>query len=363
MLLALGLASCLISLFVSNTATTAMLLPIGLTILKAMGTAGAGHPVATSVLLMLTWGSSVAVGTIIGTPPNVIGVGLIEKATGTSINFVQWAAFGMPITLAMLLIAWLQLRIWPKGITPNVVAAGDLGAQELKSLGKMKPSEKITLGAFLVALLFWLLPGGLEYGLGKDHALAKAASERFPEAVAALLGASLLFLIPCKDKPEQRAMTWKRANQIEWGTILLFAGGLALGAAVKETKLAELVGTQMAHSFGLKGLWELTALSILMGLVLSELASNTAAANIMVPVAIALAQGAGVNPIPAALGATIGANLGFMLPISTAPNAIVYSSGLIPPKVMLRAGLIFDIVGFLVTMACLRMILPLMGLA
>ena len=118
----------------------------------------------------------------------------------------------------------------------------------------------------------------------------------------------------------------------------------------------------MAESRQVKDVWGITALTAALGIVVSELASNTAAASTVVPVAIALAQGAGVNPVPAALGATIGSNLGFMLPVSTPPNAIVYSSGLGPAKTMMRAGLVFDVVGFLVTMACLRLILPLMGL-
>lgn len=362
-LLCLGIIACGISLFVSNTATTAMLLPIGRTILRTMNSERRGDPIATSVMLMLTWGSSIAVGTIIGTPPNVIGVGLIREATGTSINFVQWAAFAMPITVAMLIIAWLQLRTWRGHAEPDTHAARKYASQQLVELGPLRDSEKSTITAFGVALTLWLLPGIVEYMVGSGTPTAKMWADRVPEAVAALAGALVLFIIPCRDRADRRAMTWKSATQIEWGTILLFAGGLALGKATFDSGLAKSVGQSLAELTGATNVWSITALSIAMGIVLSELASNTASATTVTPVAIALAQGVGVSPIPPALGAVIGSNLGFMLPISTAPNAIVYSSNLVPAHVMLRAGVLFDVIGFAVTFVSLRLLLPGLGLA
>lgn len=362
-LLSLGVIACVISLFVSNTATTAMLLPIGVTILRAIGVEKRGHPVSTSYLLMLTWGSSIAVGTIIGTPPNVIGVGLIREATGKTITFFDWAIFAMPITILMLLFAWMHLRWWKKVEPPKTESAQEIAVRELRAMGPISDAQRNTMIAFFVALSLWLLPGIFEYSLGSASEIAKQWKSRVPEAVAALAGASLLFVLPCRGTPSGRAMTWNQARKIEWGTILLFAGGLALGKATFDSGLAQSVGDWVAATTGAKDVWVITAITTAMAIILSELASNTASANTMVPISIAIALGAGVNPIPPALGATIGSNLGFMLPISTPPNAIVYSSGLIPPGVMLRAGLIYDLVGFAVTMTCLRLLLPPMGLA
>jgi sodium-dependent dicarboxylate transporter 2/3/5 len=362
--LTLGVLACGISLFVSNTATTAMLLPIGLTILKAIGTIKRGDPITTSLLLMLTWGSSVAVGTIIGTPPNVLGVGMIRENANVSVNFLQWAAFAMPITILMLGFAWFNLTRWGKSVhVPDTDEAHPFATEELKKLGPLRDSEKVTVLAFTVAITLWILPGAMEYILGSGTPAAKAWADRVPEAVAALLGASVLFAIPCRDTASKRAMTWSQATTVEWGTILLFAGGLALGKATFDSGLAKVAGESVAQALGAADVWTITAISIGLAILISELASNTASATIMVPVAMSLAQGAGVSPIPPALGATIGSNLGFMLPISTAPNAIVYSSGLIPPGVMLRAGIWFDLIGFAVTLACLRVILPMIGLA
>lgn len=362
LLLTLGVISCVISLFVSNTATTAMLLPIGLTILRAMNLQQRDHPVSNSYLLMLTWGSSIAVGTIVGTPPNVLGVGLIRQATGQSINFVEWAIFAMPITIALLVVAWLILRRWRCEV-PSTQEARAVAIEEYERLGPTKPSERATMLAFSVALVLWIVPGLAEYTLGAAAPLTKQLTSRIPEAVAALVGAVLLFVLPCSDTESGRAISWREASGIEWGTILLFAGGLALGEATQASGLAATVGHSIAGFFGATDVWAITAIAIAMGIVVSELASNTAAANIVVPVAIALGIGAGVSPIPPALGATIGCNLGFMLPISTPPNAIIYSSGLVRPGVMLRSGLIFDVLGFALTWLALRLILPAMGLA
>lgn len=362
-LLSFGAIACSISLFVSNTATAAMLLPIAITLLKNISKIQANQNFSSSILLMLAWGSSIAVGTIIGTPPNVVGVGMIAETTGTRINFLTWAAFGMPITIVMLVVAWLMLKPRKSQDTMATGSVSEYARQEKAKLGPIKPSERATIIAFICAISLWLIPGFIEYGYGSASATAKLWNARLPEAVAALIGTVLLFMIPCSDTPSKRAMTWQSATKVEWGTILLFAGGLALGKAAFDSGLAKIMGESVATALGANDIWTITALATLLGIIVSELASNTASANVMVPVAMAIAQGAGVSPIAPALGAIIGSNLGFMLPISTPPNAIVYSTGLIPAKVMMKKGLVFDIVGFIVTMVCLRIFLPILGLA
>jgi len=362
LLLTMGGISCGISLLVSNTATTVMLLPIGMTILTATGAALRGSSLSTGMLLMLTWGSSIAVGTIVGTPPNVLGVGLIREATGTSINFLQWMAFGMPITVVMLLSAWLCLKPW-KGKPTSAREARSFAQEEYSRLGKLRCPEKVTLAGFGVAMTLWIVPGLSEYILGQEAEITRFLVERMPEAVAALLGAATLFLLPCRDLPGGRAMTWRQAATIEWGTILLFAGGLALGKAAFDSGLAKRAGEAFVQATGASDQWMIVAIATLMAIIVSELASNTASANVVVPVAIALAEGANVNVIPVALGAIIGSNLGFMLPISTPPNAVVYSSGLIPARIMIARGAVFDCIGFVVTVGMLRILLPPLGLA
>ncbi|MBI3287082.1 MAG: anion permease [Chloroflexi bacterium] len=156
-------------------------------------------------------------------------------------------------------------------------------------------------------------------------------------------------------------MTWRQAARIDWGTILLFGGGLALGRLMFDTKLAEAIGNMVVRTSRAESLWELTAVAIVIGVVLSEASSNTASASMVIPTVITVAQGMGLSPIPPALGAALGASFGFMLPTSTPPNAIVYGSGLIPPREMITSGIWLDVTGAILIWVGLRVFCPLLG--
>ncbi len=358
LLLALGILTCVISLFVSNTATTAMFLPIGLSLLSALPKERGTFPIG--VMLMLTWGSSVAVGVPVGTPPNLIAMAQIEAATGIKITFAQWMAFGMPITILMVFAAWVVLRVmYGKGAPPTQDARTEAVAR-LADMGPMNAAQRNALIAFVTAFLLWIIPDISGVVLGSDHPKAKWLVSHIPASVAALAAASLLFVLPVSNKKEK--MTWRDATQIDWGTILLFGGGIALGQAMFASGLAKDLGELAAQSSGANSLWTITALVTAAAIILSELASNTAAATTLLPMAIGLAQGAHVSPIAPALGVAIGASMGFMLPVSTAPNAIVYSSGLVPSKEMMKSGFMLDVIGFGVTMLGLWLVLPRLGL-
>ena len=153
------------------------------------------------------------------------------------------------------------------------------------------------------------------------------------------------------------------AAKIDWGTILLFGGGLSLGNLMFETGVAKWLAASITDWTGLQSLWGLTATGVLLAIIMTEAASNTACANMIIPVMIALAQGAGVNPVPPAIGACLGANCAFMLPVSTPPNAIVYGSGMVPITKMITLGVMFDLCSFVVIMLLLRLLCPLLGLA
>lgn len=352
----LALITCSLSLLISNTAVTAMMLPIGLAMLRTVQGQGPASNLGVAVMLILTWGSSVAVGVPVGTPPNLIGISLLEKAGEPRIGFGQWAAFAMPITVLALLgcvalLAGLYLRKPGAYDDPRSIAQ-----QALREKGPLSGAERIVLGAFCTALVLWIVPDACELALGKNHPWTAAVQAALPASVAALVSAALLFVIPNREGP---ALSWSQASTIDWGTILLFGSGIALGQAMFGSGLAKDLGELAARVSGAQTVWALTALCIALAIILSELASNTAAATTAVPIAIGLSQGAGVSPIPAALGAALGASFGFMLPVSTAPNAIVYSSGLVPSREMLRAGLLLDVVGFAVIWLGLRLFLPL----
>jgi sodium-dependent dicarboxylate transporter 2/3/5 len=326
-----------------------------------MGVHDRGAPYATGLLLMVTWGSSVAVGTIVGTPPNLIAISHLQHTVGMRIGFLEWMAFGIPITFTMLGVCWLVLRLLYGRSAPATSRIAPHAAQVFQRMGPLGAGERNALVAFLTAVTLWVLPGVAELLVGSEHPIAAVLTARLDPAVAALTGAILLFALPSRGD-RSGVLTWKEAAAIDWGTILLFGGGIALGRAIFDSGLAESLGRALARASGAGTVWGITALVTAVAIAFSELASNTASAATTVPLAIGLAVGAGVSPIGPALGAGLGASFGFMLPISTPPNAIVYSSGLIPPGQMMRTGFIIDLAGFAVTMLWLFLILPAIGL-
>jgi len=193
----------------------------------------------------------------------------------------------------------------------------------------------------------WVGPGLLSILLGRDHAVSQMVLETMPESVAALLGVVVLFLLPINN--EQRStITWKEASRIDWGTILLFGGGLALGSLSASTGLARVMGEGITGLLSTDSVVPLTFAACLFTVVLSEAMSNTAATNIAVPIVISVAQAAGVDPIVPAIAAALSASVAIVLPVSTPPNAIVYSSGRVPITTMIRYGLLLDAVAVLV---------------
>lgn len=368
-----GGAAALLSMWISNTAATAILLPIALGILQAMDDlARKAHEQAptlarrggwaTGVMLMIAYGASIGgIGTPVGTPPNLIGMGMLETMAGHTITFFQWMLFALPLVGMMFVVLALLLR-WLHPPPIREVAGARAHIQRLrKELGPWTRGQWGTLLAFLTAVVLWVTPGGVALVLGTEAPLYQAFKQHFNTGTTALLAATLLFLIPLGTTPRRGLLTWKEAVQIDWGTILLFGGGLSLGRLLFETGLARALGDTLQQWMGIEGVWSITALAIGFGILISETTSNTASANMVVPVMIALAQSLEVSPIPPALGATLGASFGFMLPVSTPPNAIAYGSGLVPIQAMIRAGILFDLLGGITIWVGLRILCPLFG--
>jgi len=374
LLFAYGAICAFISMWISNTATCAMMFPIGLGIIRAMSeitSQRTGRPVesknlrfGTSMMLMAAYASSAGgIGTPVGTPPNLIGISLIEKFTGVRIPFFKWMLFAVPLLVVMYLLLFALLYVLHRPEEREVRGGAEFVRAELAKLGRWTRGQKLALFAFATAVVLWTAPGFIALIWGSSSAPALAYNARVPEAVAAVLAALLLFVLPVDWKKREFAMSWKQAVRIDWGVLLLYGGGIAFGDLMIRTKLADAVGHSLLGLSGAKSLWGITLAAIFIAVLVSESASNTASANMVVPVIIALAVAAGVNPLPPAIGATLGASWGFMLPVSTAPNAMVYGSGLVPITKMIRAGILFDLLGGLVIWLGLRVLLPLVGLA
>jgi len=222
--------------------------------------------------------------------------------------------------------------------------------------------EWYTFGVFLLAVLLWVLPALLSIWLGPNDALVQWVRLHLPKELVPIFASGLLFLLPLDFRRAKFTLTWKQAANIHWGTILLFGGGIAFGELMVKTKLAHAIGQGMVSLFGIQSVWSLMGVSILTALVLTELASNTAATSMLVPVVIAIAHSANFSPVPPVLATCMVASLVFVLPVSTPPNAIVYGTGRVPILRMIQAGLILDVVGGIVIWCLLRVLCPLLGL-
>lgn len=356
-----------LSMWMSNTAATVILLPITLGLIHTMEKEQkVPSKTKSKVLLLIAYAASIGgIATPVGTPPNLIGLGLIRDLIGARFSFFQWMTLGIPISLVTLLLLILITKPWkgdpPKGTTKIEGQLGSSLESQKKELGPLTIGERNTMVAFFAAVLLWTLPGFLAIVMGNDHPLVIRYNDLLPESVVALMAALLLFILPTSLKEMKFTLSWEQATTIDWGTILLFGGGMSLGTLMFATGLAGHVGQTLIAWTHVNSLWPMTFFSIVIAVFLSETTSNTAAANMVVPVMIAMAQSADINPIPPALGATLGASFGFMLPISTPPNAIVYSTGLIPIQRMVRYGVVLDLVGVIVIFTGLRFLWPMIG--
>ncbi len=369
-LIAFGLVAAVLSAFISNTAATAMLLPIGIGIIAVYRRLSVERDNAAkgirqfSVVLMLMIAYSASVGgllTPIGSPPNLLGRGFLEEQAGVSLPFLRWVLIAAPIVGVALIALFAVLLFLNRPEMNHVSGATDYCRSERRGLGPLSAGERNTLIAFVLAVSLWLLPGivGLLAGEASDaYALVRS---RLDEGIVALVAASLLFVLPTDRRLGAFTLNWRQAVQIDWGTIILFGGGIAFGSLLSSTGLAGLIGSGLAGMLGNAGPLSLTLMGVFAAVIVSETTSNTASVGIVVPVVISICGAMGIDPAVPGLAAVFGASFGFMLPVSTPPNAIVYGSGMVPMTRMIRSGIVFDILGALVITAGVTIMAALVG--
>jgi sodium-dependent dicarboxylate transporter 2/3/5 len=373
-IIAFGGITCLLSAFVSNTATVAMLLPTAVAILGTLaGLIDEKQPdktidpmrlrVGVALMLMLAYGASVGgLLTPVGSPPNLIGRGLIEEATGEKISFLEWVLSALPICLLMFAVLAVVLLLLNKPEIKRLEGVEEYVAEERRKLGKLSVKERNTLIAFGVAVTLWIAPGIVGVIAGDDSKAYEDVGERLDEGIVAILAASLLFLLPTNWERREFTMTWTEAKDIDWGTILLFGSGIIFGSLLADTGLAETIGTSSADTLGLGSEAAIVVFAVILSILISETTSNTASASIVVPIIIPIASAAGVDPFVPALAATFAASFGFMLPVSTPQNAIVYGSGVVPITKMVRSGVVFDILGAILIILLIPVMVSLIGI-
>ena len=359
--LAIGLACMLCSGWISNTATAAMMFPIALGLLEAikdmMAANGktidlSNYKYATGLMLMTAYACSIGgVMTPIGTPPNIIMIGFLNQMApdAPEVSFFQWMIWGIVAMVLYFIIAYVVLwKMFPADVD-HIKGAKEFIRKSVDSLGEWNRAQKNTMIAFSVAVVLWVAPSVLSIIHGPDSDIMKFYDSHFPEAIAAVIGGLLLFFLPVDLKTGKMTMSWKDGVEgIEWGTLLLFGGGLAMGSMMSSTGLAEWVGNGIKDLLG-GSPSEVFVVGVfcILALILSELTSHTASTNLLAPIAIGTVMSMGFNPIPVAIGIALSSSLGFMMPVSTPPNAIVYSSGYVPITKMIKSGAIIDVVGIL----------------
>jgi len=372
-IIAFGAITALLSAFVSNTATAAMMMPIGagiVTFIAGVMSAEAGKDLdprrlrfATALMLMVAYGASVGgLLTPVGSPPNLIGRGLIEEATGQTIPFFTWMVLAFPIVLLMFVALCVILVALNRPEVKRISGVEEYVRLEREQLGPMGRGGRNTLIAFAVAVVLWVTPGVVGLVTGGEGALYENVMARMNEGAVAVVAASLLFVLPVDFSRRQFTISWNDATKIDWGTILLFGAGITLGSLLGKTGLAETMGGSLSDMLGVSSLLGLTLLATIIAVIISETTSNTAAVGVVVPIVIPLAEAAGVNPVIPAVAAIFGASFGFMLPVSTPPNAIVYGTGMVPIMKMVRSGIVFDIVGIVLIVAGVMGMGALLGL-
>jgi sodium-dependent dicarboxylate transporter 2/3/5 len=366
-LFALGLTSVFLSLWISNTATTAMMYPIALGIFDSFSEEKNnknGTSFSVVLLLVLAYSASIGgIGTPIGSPPNLIAIGMLEKLVNYRVTFFQWMVIGFLILIPTYLVLFFLMRSKLKDSQSQARKAASAIPSEGKIKTPLSRAQINVLVAFSITVFLWVFPGFVSLVWGREAPLALWFHDHFPESLAAVIGAGLLFFIPIHLKRGEFTLSLKEGLQIDWGTLLLFGGGLSLGFQMFETGLADAIGRFFISLGGdSASLTLITLLSITISVILTEMTSNTASANMLIPIIIAISHAASVNPLPPVLGSAFGCSFAFMLPVATPPNAIVYGSGMIRLPQMIKNGFWMEISGIIIIWLIIQFIVPLLGI-
>lgn len=346
MLWAVAFLGCAISAWVNNTATTAMLLPLALATTRL-----GSRPLMVATLLMAAYAPSLGgLATPVGTAPNLIGLRLLEQGIGWRPSFADWCLRYAPLAVVATLVSawWLGLRARRAGGAEAkagaVGAAPDAGAPGAPR-GPWSLAERTLIPVFVIVVLLWITPGILAATPFAAAPWVKAWQARLPEPAVPMIGALALFLLPSGAPDRSRILGVDALRRVDWGTLLLFGGGLSLGAMMFDSGLARALGEGIFGIMPISGTFGVVLAATLMAVVVSEVTSNTASASLVVPVVLALAQAAGVDPVKPVIAATIACSFGFMLPVSTPPNALVYGTGRLTIREMIVNGFALDLFG------------------
>lgn len=337
------LATWFLSMWISNTASTIMMLPIATTVInlikETVDDKKGLNLFSLSLMLGIAYSANIGgMATIIGTPPNVVFVGYAEQLLNTEIDFSKWLLIGLPISSTLIFITYLFLtKILYRNNLGNMSTALDLIKIETKKLGGMSKEEKMVSVIFTLTALMWIFKLPINTLIG--HTVLN-------DTATAMIGGILMFAVPTNLKKGIGLVPWEATKRLPWGILLLFGGGMAIAKAMESTGVIQIIAVIVAQN----PMSSLLVYIILIGsmLFLTELMSNVALATIYIPVVIGVANGLGMNPLILAIPVAMAASCAFMMPISTPPNAIVFSSGHIKVRQMIKTGFILNIISVMI---------------
>ncbi len=348
------IATGFLSMWISNTATAVMMMPIGLAIVKQFE----DHPdtqenenliFGKALMLAIAYSASIGgISTLIGTPPNVIFAGVIQKFYHVEISFMQWFKIGFPVAVVLMTFCWFYLVKVAFKLDKQRFPGGKAEIQrQLQKLGTIKFEEKAIFIVFVLTALAWITRG---------FVLSKLIPD-IDDTIIAMVAAVILFLIPSKRDKGQMLLTWKEAERLPWGILLLFGGGLAIASGFESTGLASWIGNQITI---FQGVTLLVLLIIIVTMVnfLTEITSNLATTAMLLPVLVPVAAVLNESPYVLMVGATLAASCAFMLPVATPPNAVVFGSGYLRIPDMIRKGIVMNIFSIIIIVFFVYFIVP-----
>jgi sodium-dependent dicarboxylate transporter 2/3/5 len=367
------LATAFLSMWISNTATTMMMIPIGMAIISQISHSdGEGQFVrgknnfALALMLGIAYSASIGgIATIIGTPPNVVFVGILKAnfPAAPEISFMQWMLFALPFSLTLLPLTWLYLVYVATPVKTERLdkSKSDVIRQELINLGPMSQAEKLTLIVFIITGFLWMFRSDIDFGAVyiKGWSTWLGLKGVVQDSTVAIAMAVLTFIIPAGEEREgkqQFLMEWQTAKRVPWGILLLFGGGFALASGFQESGLTNWLGEQL-KMFHFLPLGLIILIVCAMATFTTEFASNTAMASTLLPILAALSVAIDINPIILMVPATISCSTAFMLPIATPPNAIVFGSGYLQIRDMVKVGFIMNIIGLILILIFVHLLI------
>ncbi|MGB0177030.1 MAG: SLC13 family permease [Owenweeksia sp.] len=333
------LATALLSMWISNTATAVMMLPIGISVVKLLDkqfeNPGSGRNFALTIMLGIAYAANIGgIATLIGTPPNLVLASIVSESEMAPVSFAQWLFFALPLaTILFLAVYWVNSHlIFPVRLR-QLKGIKELIQAELSELGRMQKGEKRVLIIMSCAALLWIFRGQIT---------RLSALESLSDPIIAIFASIALFAWPSgtEDKP---LLVWKDTRRLPWGILLLFGGGISLAKGLEVTNIVGLVGEWISQSPIQSSIFVILIVCAF-SVFLTEVMSNVALVSVFIPVSFVIAQNLGLGELQLALPLTIGASCAFMFPISTPPNAIVFSSGYIRMNQMARSGILLNMI-------------------